>query len=78
MSQPTPAQLNALLQYAAARLGVSPEELASTVAGGRYEELSSRLSDSNRRALESMLGDPQKAQAFLQHPQVQEFLKRYR
>lgn len=78
MSQPTPAQMNALLQYAAARLGVSADELASTVANGGYENLTSRLSDTNRRALESMLGDPQKAQAFLQHPQVQEFLKRYR
>lgn len=77
MSQPTPAQLNALLQYAATRLGVNPDELASTVASGGYENLLTRLSPDNRRALEGLLGDPQKAQAFLQHPQVQEFLRRY-
>lgn len=77
MSQPTPAQLNALLQYAAARLGTTPEALAATVSNGGYDGLVARLSPDNRRALESLLGDPQRAQAFLQHPQVQEFLRHY-
>lgn len=77
MNQPTPEQLSALLQYASARLGVSAEQLASTVTKGGYEGLASSLSDADRRSLERLVGDPQKAQAFLNSPQVQALLKRF-
>lgn len=77
MNNPTPAQLNALLQYASQKLGVPAEQLAKTVANGGAEQLSSSLSDSGRKTLESLVGDPQKVQALLSSPQVQEFLKRF-
>lgn len=77
MSQPTPAQLQALLQYASARLGIPAEQLASTVASGGYDGLVNSLSDKSRRTLESLLSDRSQAQALFSSPQVQEFLKRY-
>lgn len=77
MNNPTPAQLSALLQYASQKLGVPAEQLAKTVANGGVEQLSSSLSDSSRQALERLVGDPQKAQALLSSPQVQEFLRRF-
>lgn len=76
MSQPTPAQMQALLQYASQKLGVPPEKLAAMAKTGGYEGLSSSLSDSSRRTLESLVGDPKKLQALLSSPQIQELLKR--
>lgn len=76
MSQPTPAQMQALLQYASQKLGVPPEQLAAAARTNGYEGLSASLSDSSRRTLESLVGDPQKLQALLSSPQVQELLKR--
>ena len=43
MSNPTPAQLQALLQYASKRLGTTPEQLAKTVQSGGLEALASHL-----------------------------------
>lgn len=76
MSQPTPAQMQALLHYASQKLGVPPEQLAATAKTGDYEELTASLSDSSRRTLESLVGDPQKLQALLSSPQIRELLKR--
>lgn len=77
MNQPTPDQLQMLLQYASKRLGVPVEQLASTVAQGGYEGLSASLSENSRRTLQDLVGDPTKAQALLSSPQVQEWLKRF-
>ncbi len=78
MSQPTPAQLQALLQYASARLGIPADQLAKTVADGGYGKLSSSLSADSRRKLEALIGDPQKAEALLSSPAVQAYLERFR
>lgn len=76
MNQPTPAQMQALLQYASQKLGVPPEKLAAAARTNGYEGLSSSLSDSSRRTLESLVGDPEKLQVLLSSPQIQELLKR--
>ena len=78
MSQPTPAQLQALLQYASSRLGMPAEQLARTVADGGYDKLTSSLSADSRRKLEALVGDPQKAQALLSSPAVKAYLDRFR
>lgn len=78
MSQPTPTQMNALLQYAAARLGIPAEQLAATVAEGGYDTLASSLSADSRRTLESLVGNPKQAEALLSSPAVQAYLKRFR
>ena len=77
MSQPTPAQMQALLQFAAQKLGTSPEQLASTVAKNGYDGLVSSLSENSRRTLATLVSDKAKAEALLSSPQVQAFLKRY-
>ncbi|MBR5135293.1 MAG: hypothetical protein IKV35_06815 [Clostridia bacterium] len=76
MSQPTPAQLQALLQFAAQKLGTTPEQLAATVSQNGYDGLLSSLSDSSRKTLETLVSDKSKAEALLSSPQVQAFLKR--
>lgn len=76
MNQPTPEQMQALLRYASAKLGIPAEQLAATVADGGYERLTSSLSQSSRRTLESLTGDPSQLQALLQSPQVRELLTR--
>lgn len=75
MSQPTPAQMKALLQYASAKLGIPPEQLAATAASGGYEALTASLSDSSRRTLESLTGDPSQLQALLRSPQIRQLLE---
>ena len=77
MNQPTPAQLNALLQYASKKLGVPPEQLAKTVANGGAEALSSSLSEDSRKTLMSLVGDPQKTQALLNSPAVRRYLAQF-
>ncbi len=77
MSQPSPAQMNALLQYASQKLGIPAEQLAATVSNGGYEALTASLSDSSRRALESLTNDPSQLQALLSSEQVKQLLKRF-
>lgn len=77
MSQPTPAQMKALLQFAAQKLGTTPEQLAQTVSQKGYDGLISSLSDNSRQTLEKLVADKQKADALLSSPQVQSFLRRY-
>ena len=75
MNQPSPEQMQALLHYASQKLGVPPDQLAAIAKSGGYEGLASSLSDSSRRTLENLAGDPQKLQALLSSPQIRELLK---
>ncbi len=77
MNQPTPAQLNALLQYASQKLGVPPEQLARTVANGGAEALTSSLSEDSKKTLASLVGDPKKAEALLNSPAVRRYLAQF-
>ena len=76
MNQPCSAQMQALLQYASQKLGVSPEQLAATVSNGGYESLVSSLSDNSRHTLESLTNDPSQLQALLASEQVKKLLAR--
>jgi len=76
MSQPTPEQWQALLKYASAKLGVSERELADAAVSGGYDGVRASLSESSRKTLESIAGDPARLQALLSSPQVREMLKR--
>ena len=79
MNQPslTPAQMNAVLQYASARLGVPPEQLAKMVSSGGYEGLASSLSPENQEKLRSLVGDRAKAEAMLNSPQLRQLLSQF-
>lgn len=71
-TQLTPKQLEALLTFASAKLGVSKEQLARTVQSGNIDELG--LSPENNRKLEGLIGSKDNAQSLLQSPQVQSML----
>ncbi len=77
MSQPTPAQWQALLKYASAKLGVSEQELAKAAANGGYDGVCASLSESSRQTLEGLVGDPAALQSLLASPQMQELLRRF-
>ncbi|MGN0171620.1 MAG: hypothetical protein ACI39E_02410 [Acutalibacteraceae bacterium] len=79
MNQPSlsSAQLQALLQYASARLGVPPDELAKTVTNGGYDGLAASLSPENQKKLQALVGDRSRADALFNSPAVQAFLSRF-
>lgn len=74
MSQITPEQLQALLGYASQQLGMTPEQLAQTVKEGGLSAVSNRVSPDNARQIDALVGDRQKAEQFLNSPQVQALL----
>ncbi len=74
MSQITPEQLQALLGYASRQLGMTPEQLAQTVKEGGLGAVSNRVSPDNARQIDALVGDRQKAEQFLNSPQVQALL----
>lgn len=71
MSQITPQQLNALLQFAANRLGTTPEQLAATVQSGGLEAVREQLGADNARKIADLAGNPQRAEQFLSSPEIQ-------
>ncbi len=73
MSQITPDQLQAVLGYAAKRLGMTPAQLAATVQNGG---VSSLMSGESAQKLKQLTDDPQRLQQLVNTPEVQAFLKR--
>lgn len=75
MSQnPTPAQLQALLQYASKRLGTTPEHLIKTVQAGGLDELAKNLSPNDAAKLQSMTKDKAQAEQLLNSPAAQQLI----
>ena len=74
MGQITPDQLQALLGYASKQLGMTPEQLASTVKEGGLGALTSKVSPDNARRINDLVGDRQKAEQFLSSPEVKKAL----
>lgn len=77
MSQtPTPAQLQALLQYVGKKFGVSPDQLLHAVQGGGLEGLSRQLSPENAAKLQQLTGgNTKKAEELLRSPAAQKLLE---
>ena len=75
MSGVTPEQLNALLQFAAKRLGTTPEKLAQTVQNGGLEAVKDKMGAENVKKVTDMAGNPAQIEQFLQSPQVAALLK---
>lgn len=71
MSQLTPDQLQALLNYASQRLGISPEQLKETVQSGNLSSLTDKAGGND---LSALIKDPQKAEQLLRSPQAQALL----
>ena len=76
MSQITPDQLGALLAYASRQLGMTPEQLAKTVQSGGIGAVTSGVSPEKARRINDLVGDPQKAQQFLNSPEVRAALEK--
>lgn len=74
VGQITPDQLQALLGYASRQLGMTPEQLAKTVQSGGLQAVSNSVSPENARRINDLVGDPQKAQQFLNSPEVKKAL----
>lgn len=74
MSQITPDQLQALLKYAAARLGMTPEQLASTVQRGGTDALADKLGGDTAARIQQLAGNRGQLEQLLQSPQAQTLL----
>lgn len=76
MSQITPEQLQALLGYASKRLGMTPEQLASTIQNGGVSALADRAGAQNAQKISELAGDPARLQQLIGAPEVQAFLSK--
>ncbi len=72
----TPEQLEALVQYAARRLHMSPQELSDTVRTQGLAGLSGKLTPQEAEKLPKTLPDKAEAEELLRSAQVQELLRR--
>ena len=72
MSQnPTPAQLQALIQYASKRLGTTPDQLLKTVNDGGLDGLAKTLSPADAAKL---IKDKSQAEQLLNSPAARQIL----
>lgn len=77
MSGVTPEQLNALLQFAAKRLGTTPEKLAQTVQNGGLEAVKDKMGADNVKKITDLAGNPAGVEQFLQSPEVRALLQKF-
>ena len=77
MSQnPTPAQLQALLQYASKRLGTTPDHLIQTVQNGGLESLASNLPAADSAKLKQLLQDKSQVEQLMNSPAARQLLEK--
>lgn len=74
---PTNDQIQALVRYASAKLGMTPEQLVSTIQNGQVSNLSKNMSSNDAKKLESMLQNNGQAAQFLQSPAVQQYIANF-
>ena len=71
----TPDHLEALVNFAAQRLRMSPQDLKKTVQTQGLSSLTSHLSPEDAAKVQGMQADRTQAEQLLQSPQVQELLR---
>lgn len=71
---PTNDQMQALLQYASKRLGVSPDQLLNAAQSGDVSKLGQSMSPADAQTLQSFMQNNKQAQQFLQSPAVQQYI----
>ena len=74
MSQVTPDQLQALLNYAAGRLGMTPDQLARTVQHGDSSALADKVGGNTAARIQQLAGNPEQLERLLQTPGAQALL----
>lgn len=62
--------LNALLQIASERLGMTPEDLKSNIESENAESFSNRIRPADLGKLKEILANPEKASQILSSPQA--------
>ncbi len=76
MNQLTPEQLQALLGYAAKKIGMTPDQLVNTVQNGGLSALSGRAGTENMQKISQLAGNPEQLQKLLGSAEVQKFLSK--
>ncbi len=76
MSQVTPQQLQALLNYASARLGMTPEQLARTVQQGGISALADKVGGEKAADMEKLAGNRQQVEQLMQSPAAQALIQK--
>ena len=72
MASPTPEQLAALIRFAAAKMGMTPDALLDAVQSGRTDALAGKMP-----GLEALLNDPARAQQLLNDPAARQLFERF-
>lgn len=75
--KPTPEQLQALLQYASGRLGVTPEELKKTLESGGAKRIASKLPPEDAEKFTKAAGDIEKMEEILKSPKARQILDKF-
>ena len=70
------AQIDKLIKKLSERMGASEGDIRSAVQNSNYNRLLSKMAPSQARQLEDILGDENKARAFLDSPQAKAVIKR--
>lgn len=71
----TPEQLNALIQYASKKLGITPEQLSKTVEGD-IGQLASKVSKEDAAKFQALVGDKDKLESMLKSPKAQQIIEK--
>lgn len=74
---PTNDQIQALLKYASAKLGMTPEQLLKVVQSGQVSQLGQSMSPNDAKTLQSFLQNNKQAEQFLQSPAVQQYIANF-
>jgi hypothetical protein len=77
MSEITPDQLQALLNFASKKLGTTPEKLAKTVTEGNLGDLTGHMDPQNAAKINEMVSDRSKAEQLLRTPQAQQLINQF-
>ncbi|MDD2362312.1 MAG: hypothetical protein PHH84_05070 [Oscillospiraceae bacterium] len=73
-NKPTPEQINEILEYASKKLGISKEQLVSTVKSDEAKKAASRLSQSDIARFQTMVSDKDKLEKLLNSAQAKQLM----
>ena len=69
-------QIDVLIKKLSERMGTPESEIKNAVNNSSYSKLLERLPSDKARQMEDILGDEEKAKAFLNSPQAKAIIKR--
>ncbi|MDD2417538.1 MAG: hypothetical protein PHR24_02030 [Oscillospiraceae bacterium] len=75
-NKPTPDQINEILEYASKKLGITKEQLASTVESDAAKKAASRLSQADIARFQSMVSDKDKLEKLLNSAQAKQLMEK--